>query len=103
MDANYWTNIAGNRIARRRLLKSGAAFSVGAAALALIGCGSDDGGDDGEGTGEQTGGQSTGATGDPKPGGTLGHYYAGSIGNYNVIGFYHDGYRNTGITVYDRP
>jgi hypothetical protein len=37
-DRNYWENITENRINRRRLLKAGAAFSVGAAGLALLGC-----------------------------------------------------------------
>ena len=35
MAGNYWNRITSNRIARRRLLRSGAALSVGAAALAL--------------------------------------------------------------------
>jgi len=82
---------------RRRLLKAGGAFSVGAAALALIGCGSDD--DDGGS--EPTPGQSTGSTGDPKQGGRFGTYFS-TIGNYNTVAFYHDGYNNSGITAYDR-
>ena len=45
MAGKYWDRITTNRVARRRLLRSGAALSVGAAALALVGCGSDDGGD----------------------------------------------------------
>ena len=40
--ANYWDKVTNNRMARRRLLRSGAALSVGAAALALVGCGDDD-------------------------------------------------------------
>ncbi|MGE0057655.1 MAG: ABC transporter substrate-binding protein [Dehalococcoidia bacterium] len=102
--ANYWATITQGRMARRRLLRTGAAFSVGAASLALIGCGSDDGGDDDSNGGaapEQPQGQVTGSTGDPKPGGRFGTSFA-TIGNYNVAAFYHDGYNNSGITAYDR-
>ena len=44
MAGNYWDKVTNNRIARRRLLRSGATLSVGAAALALIGCGDEDDG-----------------------------------------------------------
>ena len=97
--SDYWDSVTRGRMGRRRLLKSGAAFSVGAAALALIGCGSDDGGDDG-GAAEPAG-QVIAATGDPKPGGRYGTSFA-TVGNYNVVAFYHDGYNNSGITAYDR-
>ena len=100
--ANYWESITRDRMGRRRLLKSGAALSVGAAALALIGCGDDNegGGDSGGAASEDTG-QVTGATGEPKPGGKYGTSFA-TVGNYNVVAFYHDGYNNSGITAYDR-
>jgi ABC-type transport system substrate-binding protein len=39
--AGYWNRAVSDRIARRRLLKSGATLSIGAAALALAGCRSD--------------------------------------------------------------
>ncbi len=97
--ANYWEQVTRERMGRRRLLKSGAAFSVGAASLALIGCGSDDGDDGGE-TPADTG-QVTGSTGEPKQGGRYGTYFS-TIGNYNTVAFYHDGYNNSGITAYDR-
>jgi ABC-type transport system substrate-binding protein len=97
--SNYWDSITRGRIGRRRLLRSGAAFSAGAAALALIGCGSDDGGDDNKAAEDQ--GQVTGASGTPKPGGKYGTYFA-TIGSYNTVAFYHDGYNNSGITAYDR-
>ena len=35
-NSSYWDNVTRGRVGRRRLLKSGAALSVGAAALALI-------------------------------------------------------------------
>ncbi len=98
--ANYWATITQGRMARRRLLRTGAAFSVGAASLALIGCGTDDGGEDDDGAAEPQG-NVTGSTGDPKPGGRFGTTFA-TIGNYNTIAFYHDGYNNSGITAYDR-
>jgi peptide/nickel transport system substrate-binding protein len=88
-------------MARRRLLKSGAAFSVGAASLALIGCGSDDGDDGGDKDSTADQGQVTGSTGEPKQGGRYGTYFS-TIGNYNTVAFYHDGYNNSGITAYDR-
>jgi ABC-type transport system substrate-binding protein len=98
--SNYWENITRGRVGRRRLLKSGAALSVGATALALIGCGNDDNGGDGGGTSNPEPTAST--QGNAKPGGTYASYFA-TIGNYNVAAFYHDGYNNSGITVYDRP
>jgi hypothetical protein len=94
----YWDNITQSRVGRRRLLKSGAALSVGAAARALIGCGGDDGGNDDD----QAPSDTTGSTGKPKPGGKYGTSFT-TVGNYNVTAFYHDGYNNSGITVYDRP
>jgi ABC-type transport system substrate-binding protein len=101
MASNYWDTVTRTRAGRRRLLKSGAAFSLGAASLALIGCGSDsDDGGDGNGDSEPAG-QTIGSTGDPKPGGIVGDFFA-TIGSYNVVAFYHDGYRNSGITAYDR-
>ncbi len=99
--SNYWESVTRERMGRRRLLKSGAAFSVGAAALALIGCGSDDGGDDDQAAAEDPQGQVTGATGTPKQGGRYGTSFA-TVGNYNTVAFYHDGYNNSGITAYDR-
>jgi peptide/nickel transport system substrate-binding protein len=86
---------------RRRLLKAGGAFSVGAAALALIGCGGDDDGGSGDSGAVQTPG-TTGSAGTPKPGGTYASYFS-NMGNYSVAAFYHDGYNNSGITAYDRP
>jgi ABC-type transport system substrate-binding protein len=46
-------------------------------------------------------GQVTSSSGEPKRGGTYGTYFS-TIGSYNVIAFYHDGYNNSGITAYDR-
>ena len=95
--SGFWDTVGQNRSTRRRLLKSGAAFSVGAGALALIGCGSDSGSDDG--AGESTG---TSNAGPAKPGGNYSTYFA-SIGNYSVVQNYHEAYGNGGITAYDRP
>jgi peptide/nickel transport system substrate-binding protein len=96
---SYWEQVTRSRVGRRRLLKSGAALSVGAAALALIGCGSDDN-DGGASSPEPT--ASSGSSAKAKPGGTYASTFT-TIGNYNVGAFYHDGYNNSGITAYDRP
>ncbi|MGE0057657.1 MAG: ABC transporter substrate-binding protein [Dehalococcoidia bacterium] len=98
--ASYWERITNDRMGRRRLLKGSAAFSVGAAALALIGCSSDDNGSTDAGPLQTPG--TTGSTGNAKPGGLYATYFS-NMGNYNVAAFYHDGYNNSGITVYDRP
>lgn len=95
---SYWDKVTASRGTRRRLLKSGAAFSVGAAALALVGCGGDDEGGSSGATPEPTGS----AAGTPKPGGKYASSFT-TVGNYNTVAFYHDGYNNSGITVYDRP
>src|SRR5437867_12398580 len=39
-DLSYWDSITRARASRRGLLRAGAAFGAGAAALSLIGCGS---------------------------------------------------------------
>jgi ABC-type transport system substrate-binding protein len=99
MSNNYWGKFAAQRLSRRRALQLAA--TSGAAAAFLAACGSDDGGssDGSTDTGTPT---TTGATGTPQPGGRYASYFA-TIGNYNVMAFYHDGYNNSGITVYDRP
>lgn len=78
MTSSYWTNWHRLRSNRRRFLQAGAATGVGAAGLALVGCGDDD--DDGGGGGNGGGIQPTAtsapdATPTPEPeitrGGTL--------------------------------
>jgi ABC-type transport system substrate-binding protein len=71
MDSSYWNKITQQRIARRRLLRTGASLSAGAVALALVGCGDDDD-DDGDGGGDGGGGGGGGGE-TPVPGGTLRH------------------------------
>lgn len=62
MAGGYWEKLTGSRVARRKLLRTGAGLGVGAAALSFIGCGSDsDTSGSTNGTGAATGG--TGATG----------------------------------------
>ena len=39
---NYWTRLRGRRVTRRRLLRSASVAGVGAAGIALVGCGDDD-------------------------------------------------------------
>ena len=41
-EQNYWTRLRTSRISRRRLLKTAAVGGVGAAGIALVGCGDDD-------------------------------------------------------------
>ncbi len=68
MAGNYWDKVTSNRVARRRLLRSGAALSVGAAALALVGCGDDDDDSGGGDTGGGGGGGGGGSTATSTPG-----------------------------------
>ena len=41
-ETNYWTRLRHHRMSRRRLLRASAVAGVGAAGLALVGCGDDD-------------------------------------------------------------
>jgi ABC-type transport system substrate-binding protein len=79
--SNYWGRVTQERVGRRRLLQAGAAFSAGAAALALIGCGGDSGdGDSASGNGAPTGGK-------PVKGGrlTFSNVGAGADSSLNII------------------
>ncbi len=132
MAGNYWDKVTTNRVARRRLLRSGAALSVGAAALALVGCGDDD---DDAGTGDTGGGGTTGggdtgggdtgggdtgggdvatglnnppegkfsrSTGDPVRGGRYVQVLAQSV-NFNVLTNWTSGNNLSGRYIYDAP
>ena len=122
MAGNYWDRITTNRVARRRLLRSGAALSVGAAALALVGCGSDDGGDAPAGGPAAT--TAPGAATAPEPtatqevvlqhgdylngGGTPepgGHFVIRrtATANFNPVSNWDDGTNTGGAHVFDRP
>src|SRR5688572_14663968 len=96
---SYWEKVTAERVGRRRLLKGGAALSVGAAALALIGCGGDDGDD---GSADQQPSDSTTA-GDPKPGGRFRTVNLSTSAHYNPYSNYQEGYNLAGVRVYDRP
>ena len=123
MTGSYWDRITSNRVARRRLLRSGAALSVGAAALALVGCGDDDdtGGEapasttapgatsapaataTAESAAPQTGlVEVTPSDGPPQPGGRW-VMAASSSANYNPISNWTEGTYIGGANVYDRP
>ncbi len=123
MAGNYWDKVTTNRVARRRLLRSGAALSVGAAALALIGCGSDDeatGGGDGPANTAAPGATSApDATATAEPvaikhgdylsgGGTPvagGHFVTRrtATANFNPVSNWDDGTNTGGAHVFDRP
>lgn len=98
MEGSYWDPVGATRVGRRRLLKNGAAFSVGAAALALLGCSSDDSEDGAGGTPSDS---TTASTGEPKQGGRLGTYFA-TVGNFSIIANDADGSDVAGVNVYDR-
>ena len=83
----YWDRFTRQRVARRRLLAGGAGLSLGALALAAIGCGSDDDSPSttGGGASPAAGTGSTGAVSDtPKTGGTYGDTYTSS-NNLNIL------------------
>jgi hypothetical protein len=44
-ESTYWTAITQSRLTRRRLMRAGAAFGVGAGALSFVGCGGNDSGE----------------------------------------------------------
>ena len=46
MASNYWSRMRARRVSRRTLLKASGAAGVGAAGIALVGCGGDDDDDD---------------------------------------------------------
>jgi ABC-type transport system substrate-binding protein len=124
LAGNYWDKVTSNRVARRRLLRSGAALSVGAAALALVGCGDDDsgGGDAGGGGGAAATSAPSGAAGgttgtavgnppegtfsasegDPVLGGRYRQVLAQSV-NFNVLTNWRSGNGLSGKYIYDRP
>jgi peptide/nickel transport system substrate-binding protein len=85
---NYWERVTRNRVARRRFLAGGAGVSLGAIALAALGCGSGD--DDSPSATGGTGSAATGAAGTgsttetAKTGGTYGDTYTSS-NNLNIL------------------
>ncbi|HEX5368782.1 MAG TPA: hypothetical protein VFY10_05130, partial [Dehalococcoidia bacterium] len=58
--ANYWTRVTQSRVERRKLLRAGAGFGIGAAALSFFGCG---GGDNSNSSGSSATSATSGATG----------------------------------------
>ena len=61
-DYNYWTNLRQRKISRRTMLGASAKAGVGAAGLALVGCGDDD--DDGAAAGDAAAAEAAAAAGD---------------------------------------
>jgi peptide/nickel transport system substrate-binding protein len=103
MGSKILQRMTENRLGRRRLLRAGGAFSVGAAALALVGCGSDNDSGSGEtGDVQPVGGIITSATGEPRKGGTFARQTNG-VANQSVVDNAQSGAYIYGVTVYDRP
>jgi peptide/nickel transport system substrate-binding protein len=81
-NGGYWSGLLQNRnISRRRMLGTAAGVGLGAAALSLVGCGSDDGGS-GEGL---IVGQRRDTTREARPGGTMAHYATADATNFDPI------------------
>ena len=88
---SYWERFRRQRVARRRLLTTGAGVSLSAVALAALGCGGDDdetpstsGGSPSTGGGSPATGSGAPAEGAPKMGGTFGTHYTTS-NNLNIL------------------
>lgn len=97
MESTLWSKFTTSRASRRRLLKSGASLSIGAAALALIGCS-----DDEEGAGSSASAEPTrSSTGDPVQGGRFGETFLNSP-NFNPVINWQEGQSLSGRHVYDR-
>ncbi len=103
--SNYWDRITQERLGRRRLLRSGAALSIGGATLALIGCSSNDNKSSATSTpgGSATQASGSPSAGTPKTGGTLtqGNIGAGADSNANPVTGNRAGHFLAGVNVYD--
>jgi peptide/nickel transport system substrate-binding protein len=75
MQTNYWDRVIRSRVTRRRTLLAAGGFGLGAAALALSGCGGDD---DSGGTTASTGGSPTGSSSTGSSTGSTGASTGGS-------------------------
>ena len=121
MAGNYWDKITNNRVARRRILRSGAALSVGAAALALVGCGDDEEPTTGgsatsapgataapaptatiESVAPSTGGVYSPSDGPVQPGGDF-RFQFSNVASFNPFSNWTEGVALGGVHVYDRP
>ncbi len=120
MAGNYWDKVLHDRVGRRRLLRSGGALSVGAAALALVGCGDDEtatpagttapvattapGAPEPTATEEVLSilGEFTASDGPPQPGGRFSRHWTTSQ-NYDPVGNWNEGTYLGGAHVFDRP
>jgi peptide/nickel transport system substrate-binding protein len=105
MESKTLREITRARLGRRRLLQAGGAFSVGAAALALIGCGSDDK-DSATPTSDQGKASNsnkfiTPSRGEPRKGGTFTRVTSG-VANQSVIENAQHALLYA-VTAYDRP
>ncbi len=108
MAANYWDRIAGERMARRRLLKAGAALSVGGATLALVGCSSSDNGGGGSAASPTSGLASPAPTAAPttaasqvKTGGRLVRTAATGPDSFDPYAVWLEGHVYSSLHVYD--
>jgi len=117
MESKYLKGLVDRRIDRRRLLKAGGAFSMGAASLALWACGGGKGTKSSGSSGASSAASTTGASstptsarsslytlsqGQPRKGGKLTKIHTGT-NNQSVLDNGQNGANIYGVTVYDRP
>ncbi len=108
MEQNYWNRITQQRMDRRRLLKSGAALSVGGATLALVGCSSNSNGGGGSSASPTSGLASPPAAGPtavgtPKSGGRLVRARASGPDSFDPYAVWLEGHIYSSLHVYDHP
>ncbi len=105
--SSYWAHITEQRMGRRRLIRSGAALSAGAAALSLVGCGGSSNKSSATSTPGGSATQSSASptsSGAPKTGGTITLGSSG-VGDANASPITNtvQGHGLAGQNVYDHP
>ncbi len=110
MASNYWDRITRSRMGRRRVLQSGAALSVGAATLALVGCSSSNNGGGGSAASPTSGLASPVPTAAPttaasqvKKGGRLVRSWSAGPDSFDPYAVWLEGHIYSSLHVYDHP